>query len=283
MRAKRVIIRVINFCKRVKWRFGSLFLRLRGHYDKGGYQIFQKSVGNTLIIVPHADDEIVGCFHYITRFKDRVQLLYCQFLGDNYTDEMQKIRLLEFERFCKSIDLPFTISTPQNVVRDIKKLLVMQDITQIFSPSVVDWHPEHRLCSKLLSIALNDSSYLGEIYWYHVTIPIPFFAITHTIPVSKKGQEDKWNVFYKFYASQRNLNVDRFKYYEHANVNGTYAYESYLRLPNTLCLEFDELFITEIEADRSFKTSLSNYLLTYKKASEYYLKILERWRHLQYL
>ncbi len=167
-----------------------------------------------LIIVPHADDELIGCHEFIRKHKKNVLLFYCGMLGINLSKQNKLIRQKEFINYCKSENILYKLHK-DDIYSDIKDAIISYKPNVIFLPSYVDWHKEHRLVNEIVnSIFEKDCLSVNMIGWYQITVPINKDFINYSVSMSRKAQNEKWKRFRTFYNSQWHLPIRRFKYSE---------------------------------------------------------------------
>ena len=163
----------------------------------------------SLLIVPHADDELIGCYSLISghHIKD---VVYCRFSEK----EMGETRLQELKEFLAITESNLYVSN--GILQDdIWCLLKKNKYNSIFLPSPLDWHYEHRCLSHLL---LNIISYIPnynpDVYLYSITVPHCDFGNLRYGILSDQNQKKKWGEFVRCYKSQLHLPIRRFQYKE---------------------------------------------------------------------
>lgn len=172
-----------------------------------------KQFERILIIVPHADDELIGCYQLIKTHKKAVKLFYCGFTGSNFSIENREIRLLEFEIFCKNFGVEYIISSAEIAV-DLQKAITEYSPYTILLPSCIDWHSEHRQINYILKKILELTQIPHFLMWYHISVPMNSECVNLIISLSKQEQNIKWDNFSKYYMSQRYMPINRYKYLE---------------------------------------------------------------------
>lgn len=184
---------------------------------------------NCLIVVPHADDELIGCYQIIKLLRRNVRLFYCGYTGYDDSNKNKKTRLAEFIKFAESEKLTYHVSH-NNVYEDLKKVISEYKPNTIFLPSYVDWHWQHRECNTICLKILEELKFSPDIAWYQISIPLPYSLINYRVTMDKSLQNIKWKVFRNIYKSQKNLPCLRFKIIE--RINGkpfdSYAAEVFL-------------------------------------------------------
>lgn len=191
-----------SLIKKIYWKYQVVKTRKPFYNEKYSFDDFNK----ILIIVPHADDELIGCYHLITQYLEKITLLFCDYTGSNLNIKNKRIREQEFINFCMSKNIHFIIST--DLQGDITYFLNSTDTDLILLTSLIDWHEEHRKINLILNKCLHDSSYNGLIGWYQISVPL---AISNLgVYFSKKEKKKMEEEFYSFYPSQNNLPIERF-------------------------------------------------------------------------
>lgn len=224
---------------------------------------------NTLVISPHADDELIGCYAYIKKHNPTVFL--CSLTGSNNSIDNKLIRENEFEKFCLDNNLPFYIAR-ENLEKELKGQILNIKPDRILVPSMVDWHFEHRLINEILSNILKDLEINPEIFWYQVSVPITHQKINATTEINKKLFKEKWDSFYKYYPSQKNINVDRFKFLEKHTVLKTAA-ESYFAMDTKTWMQNVEILKPYEEKMNDLKSDINNLKNIKLLANEFYKKV----------
>lgn len=219
--------------QRSKWTIQFLILRLRS-YAKEEINLCNIDVDKVIIIVPHADDELIGCFQFMKSNKTKVCLFYCDMTGSNNDETNKHIRRKEFERLCSESSFEYVISS-ENINYSLSKVVEEYDPNAILLPSIVDWHPQHREVNNIVRIVLCQIDKKPKIIWYQVTVPINFKWANYYVPMNRQQHNEKWNMFSIVYKSQRKMPLIRFKYNE--RIAGK-KYDKYAA--ETFCvLEFD--------------------------------------------
>jgi N-acetylglucosamine malate deacetylase 1 len=140
---------------------------------------------SVLIVAPHQDDEIIGCGGALAlqvRSGKKASIVILQDGADGHEElgttreaqrdmrneeSRQAAALLELDppRFLNHARL--AESVPQ-AVEELKKLLTEQKIDAVFTPFVLDGHPDHRTANYILAAALNSVSWDVRILCYEV-------------------------------------------------------------------------------------------------------------------
>lgn len=178
--------------------------------------------GFSLIIAPHADDELIGCFSYIKEHPNSI-VLYCGLLGSHYNEENANIRKREFVSFCEANRISFKILN-NKLMEEIGAAIQEIKPSNVLIPSFVDWHYEHRLIN---SIVLDLEDYLTgcNIIWYRISVPIMLY--NYSVEESKQDYINKWENFHLHYQSQKSINYKRFQFVEKHCIANVFASELY--------------------------------------------------------
>lgn len=172
-----------------------------------------------LLIAPHADDELLSSFTLLKNASS-IAVYYCGFTGTNNSAVNREKRYEEIHKLCDQLKIPFiygggTCDNLSQVIGNYNVLVV---------PSVVDWHPEHRKVSYLLSDILHRTGSTPSIYTYSVTVPNESDSTVLCIPMTKHQQNNKYKLFREIYFSQSFMPLYRFIINE--RING-YSISSY--------------------------------------------------------
>lgn len=199
-----------NFYLTIKWRFSAFIISFLNIdiYSKSTI-LDIKNLKKSLILVPHADDEWIGCSQILKNSKNKT-VYYLNFLGKNYSAENEITRLNELKNLQKEIGFQLVISDDRKNHDDLKKLIDNNNFSEIFIPSPIDWHPEHILVNNIFKniyslIENKDFS----MFFYEVSVPMPSKIEKKFLPMSKKEVKEKQNIFKKHYPSQKNIPIER--------------------------------------------------------------------------
>ena len=181
-----------------------------------------------LILVPHADDELIGCFESVTT--------YCfGFTGEAVPHKNIQSRNLEIKD--ASIKLQFNlILSNENFYDELKGIIQEGGWDLICVPNLIDWHNDHLAVNHVLRKVLDE---LGEIkktiqiLSYQISVPFLEDGFTHYLPMDKQEQSLKWRVFRDVYKTQYNIPAFRFKLNERiaGQLIGLHAAELYSIAP----------------------------------------------------
>lgn len=137
---------------------------------------------NIIIVAPHADDEIIGCWGLFAR--ESVEAVY---YGPTTPE-----REVEAKAFCQAFGVRY-------VLVSVDKLLNLLGPGQrgavYFPDPVFETHPVHRMCGAIGERLLRAGR---DVVFYSTNMVAPYI---YEVPFSK----EKKQVLEKYYPSQRNL------------------------------------------------------------------------------
>lgn len=231
--------------------------------------------GNMLIIVPHADDELIGCYYFIKKYIKDIDIFYCGYTGSNFSYENKNIREQEFKNLANKLGVRYIISS-RNQGKELKKLIAKNNYSFILAPSLIDWHKEHRKINYILKeIILKEESNF-RIIWYQISVPLNIDCVNFNIGANKKLFEEKWENFEKIYKSQKTMPILRYQLYEKliGKLVGRYSCENYISLPQNYFLEYINLlnFKEKEEQLNLLKNKINNLEEIYLEAAKFYKK-----------
>ncbi len=201
----------------------------------------------TVILIPHADDEWVGCSSLVKNGSDI--LLYDMDMNggdDKFLHEARYNELLKISTLYNKPLLKVGLSRSLSLIEIIKK----EKPQMICVPFFFDWHPEHIEVMGILRQALLNLEYDVDIAMYQVSMPIPRNCITHINPMSKIEWKRKWKMFEGIYKSQTEIPYKRFAINERVNgaVCESYAGEAFVYCGASAWLaNYDEWLLTSDE------------------------------------
>ena len=255
---------------KIRWFFQFRKTIRDGYYHKVYEKLPIENLYRTLIIAPHSDDEWIGASSIIRSSKD-VDVLYMEFYGDNYSEANIVTRRIEI---CNSSILnKFNLVSIDSANRKGDLISVLQkQYTSIFIPSYVDWHPEHRETFKIFAetYMLLRSQIKSTIYLYNISVPhLNNTWCIKIMPMTKKEQFYKWDVFGRIYLSQ-DMPIFRYKLQERINAFFVkkYASELFVEMTEEMFKEGlnvldDSVKISELDA---YKNIINN-IFSIRKAT----------------
>lgn len=227
--------------------------------------------GSILVIAPHADDELIGCYQLIKNYSSNVTVFYCSFLGSNYSDNNRVIRENEIKNYINSQGIGLYISSPKQIAKDLLCVINTIKPNYVFIPSIIDWHPEHRKVNIIIAdIVKNFPFYIG---WYHVSLPIPGDFVSAYSSMTETEQKNKWSSMQSFYTSQLHMDIERFVLVEKLSGETDYAREVYMILSDDRFLSIVQNAIDIEEHLDNLKTILGDLNKMYKQTNAFYRKI----------
>lgn len=174
-------------------------------------------LGNTLIIVPHADDELIGC-HGILKKTDKNVWLY--YIGHYPIVDEQLRHTRDNELLSLSKLFGINVISHNDDISNLIDAINRHKITSVFTPDFVDWHEDHQNASLLLKESIPNLDHQPDIYTYSVTVPFKSHGQLYALPYTRQELSEKWNLFYEIYRSQNFMPVCRFKNQERINAIG---------------------------------------------------------------
>lgn len=148
------------------------------------------SNGRNLIIAPHPDDEVIGCFSVLEGSKNVDILLMTDGEGgivNKSKEETKRIRKSEFEAGISIFDVEhvFRKSLPDGRVPTDGSIyggIELSVYDRIFVPNPFDRHPDHIAVTQSL-LQLGSSNFSSEVLicFYEVWAPLPFVNVVADI------------------------------------------------------------------------------------------------------
>jgi len=126
-----------------------------------------------LILVPHADDEIIGCYTILSNYSKQVKLFYLNYTGENQNKHIKEIRLQELNNLSNLFNINL-ISIEADYVNNLRNIINFYNPSIIFVPTLIDWHPEHFRTNEILFNTLNNIKRNNiRVISYSISVPIP--------------------------------------------------------------------------------------------------------------
>lgn len=167
--------------------------------------------GKKIILIPHADDEWIGCSTIIRTYND---VLLCDMdMAGGDSKAVHAVRKKELQSIADLYKKEI-IYIYEDKVNHLLEIIESQKPAYVFLPYYIDWHKEHIMVMDLLEEVL--SHYTGDVYicMYQVSLPIADSQITHVLSMNKKSFLEKWDMFMRVYKSQMHLPIGRFGAHE---------------------------------------------------------------------
>lgn len=193
-----------------KWALQFLIVQSHKKYKIEKYNLDAEKI---LIIVPHADDELIGCYQFMKSTNAKVRLFYCNMTGSNTDVNNKDIRKNEFKELCHKNGFEYSVSD-EIIEQSLNKAIREYNPDAIFLPSIVDWHPQHREVNDITRTILYNTGKKPKMIWYQVTVPIDYKWVNYYVPMNKHQQNEKWEMFSHAYKSQNSMPLMRLKYNE---------------------------------------------------------------------
>ena len=208
-----IVDRAWSIRTRVSWHVDAFKIR---HALAPKADIQPLPSGKTLVLVPHPDDEWIGCSRIVSDTSREVVLVDMDMSGDD-SPERHEVRKKELAAVAGLFDRK-VVRVSFDKVRLLQDILARETPRYVAVPFFVDWHREHLAVIETLERALgnNPPPDLG-IAMYQISVPILPPAVTHAVPLDKKAQQCKWNVFSRYYPSQSYMSSERFRLCERIN------------------------------------------------------------------
>jgi len=197
--------------------------------------------------------------------------LYFGLSGGKQAEEINKIRLNEFDSFCieEGFDYAHIIDSSVDLVNHID-----ESVDIIMLPSYVDWQTDHRLVNDIVIEYLKKSKLNPEIMLYNITVPLSDKFTNFVHPMNKKEQNCKYLMFSNHYTSQRSMPTKRFMYQERSSgkIINKYAGERFYILSLKEYLEI--LRVLNNDFNEKSLNKLYNYInklrMVYKESKQIY-------------
>lgn len=178
--------------------------------------------GKTILLIPHADDEWIGCSQLITNQEREVILCYADMPGGDTTEIHQK-RYYELLSVANRYHRKLVTLGTDNAQRigSLITLIKTEEPVYLGLPFYYDWHNEHIEVMKILYGVLgqlNAEKHIQyKILMYQVSVPIPVSLMTDCCAMTKNEFQKKWTVFKNIYKSQLKIPWKRFGWNEYIN------------------------------------------------------------------
>jgi len=262
-------LRIIN-C--IKWHIEYFFIKVTFNKKTKAQSLSIKNNEINVILVPHADDELIGAYQLTFSNICNTKLLFFEMTGSNDDIENKAIRTNEFLNYCDRNSLNCVLLNKDSFLFDY---IPNTKHINLFFPSCVDWHHEHRIISEFVKKSICDRCEKVSFYWYSITIPI-VSKRTIFIEENKENLKKKYDEFRCVYKSQSHLPIIRFVLQE--RINGMninkYGAENYIEISfDELCKSIDYVHKHEEELN-CLKKCINNIRKIRKKSKEIYDKLL---------
>lgn len=186
--------------------------------------------GVKIILIPHSDDEWIGCNQLI--INDEVVLCNLDMSGGD-SEKTHYARFLELQNTAKKYGKEL-ITIFKDKPKEIALLIKKKKPEYILLPFYLDWNEEHIIVMKEFREALNILELEGwpntfRIAMYQVSVPLTSVVVTNALPLTKRQWKTKWKEFVKNYNTQKIIPYRRFAFQEYVNgkITNTFAAEVY--------------------------------------------------------
>lgn len=208
-----IVDRAYSFRTRLAWHVDAFRIR-RALSPKADIQPLPS--GKTLILIPHPDDEWIGCSGIVSDASREVVFVDMDMSGDD-SAERHEARKKELAAVAGLFGRK-VVRVSSDKVQSLRDILQQEFPRYVAVPFFIDWHREHLAVIATLARALeNYPSADLDIVMCQISVPMLPPVITHAIPLDKKVQQRKWNVFSRYYPSQGYMPVERFRLCERIN------------------------------------------------------------------
>lgn len=215
LKIKKIILLVLQSRQNLFWILQAFFIRFRIKHDvtvkNGDFN------GTKLILMPHCDDEWIGCSQIIC---NNTQVTICDMdMSGGDSVELHSIRKSELLKVITKYNLKYKL-LGGNRIQELLEILQSIRPNYVFLPFFKDWHSEHIEVMALLKDVLKIYSPQINIAMYQVSLPISGKYITHANGMDLQLLNEKWDTFKKIYTTQNCIKIVRFKANE--IINGKY-------------------------------------------------------------
>lgn len=214
---KKKLLKIKNV---LTWNFERLLIR-------NGKKILKSGLphGKKIVLVPHSDDEWIGCSQIIKNERDTV--IVNMNMDGNDNKDIHKIRYNEMQVTSRKYGIKI-ISLRDDKVNHLSEIIEQENPKYICVPYYIDWHDEHiEVMHILRKVLRSNDNYI--IIMYQVSLPICLDDITNYYSLNRKDWKKKWIHFKKTYKTQSNFPWYRFATNERINGSslGCFAAETY--------------------------------------------------------
>lgn len=220
--------------------------------------------GSFVILIPHADDEWIGCSRIIQQ-RSPVYLVDMDMPGGD-SKEMHCVRKEELKQLARKFNTQLYILDDASKKKRLYDIIINLKPDYILLPFFYDWHPEHLKVIDILDDVLRNINIKVSILMYQVSMPISCCFINHALPLSRKEQRTKWRVFQKIYKTQSHIPTYRFSMNEliYGKLINSYAAEVFVKMSAEEWLESKKNFVLSQE-DKDYLLSNINKIRGVRK------------------
>ena len=271
-----IIAFLYRFWRSFKWICQAIHLRVLSKDD--AEVNISRPEGSSFILIPHVDDEWIGCSQVVLSNTD-VYLCDMDMPGGD-CDEIHAERKKELDLMAEKFNHP-VIAISNDKVYSLKKEIMEKRPRNIFVPFFIDWHSEHQEVINILHDSLSqlERQYLDSLYviMYQVSVPMPYKAINCGLSMSIKSCYYKWNVFKQIYSTQ--TMIPRFRFACNEYINGGVVkkmmMEPYSKLKATEWLNHHLIFSPFFYEMGMLKDNVNNLNESRKAAMSFYIRVLK--------
>ncbi len=215
---KSLYIRLQKKKNVLKWRYESRKLRLSYTYKR---LPLLDNCTKTIILIPHADDEWVGCSTIVSGHTDVILCNMDMVGGDS--ESLHKVRFNELANVANLCQKRLITLTGDKKI-NLRKIILENHIEKVFVPFFFDWHEEHRETMHILRAVLKKIEEDISVIMYQVSLPIVETRINYANGYDRKTWNLKWSNFEEFYKTQISIPYKRFAFSERINGALTNSY-----------------------------------------------------------
>jgi len=209
-------IRCFKRCfKNLKWLCQALVVRNRMNV-KVVDQLDESA--SYMVLIPHADDEWIGCSQVIRKMKSVFFVDTNMDGGDSPSLHIE--RKGELQMIASKFNRPLCI-LEKNKIEELSQIVKNSSPDYILVPFFYDWHPEHIFVMDLLEQVLKKENQEIKVLMYQVSVPIGKKWVNRVMPMCREELREKWNIFKAVYRTQ--LCIPYFRFAMHELVDGLYS------------------------------------------------------------
>lgn len=222
MIVKRIFSKALSVKNNMYWKKSAKKLRK----ETVSLGVEKPGEGKIIILMPHSDDEWIGCSQLIIHRSHNILVLNLDMCGgdDEYTHSVRR-----HEAITVSNMYHYELKLASNPIEDLIRTIVDYSPDFIFLPCYFDWHEEHIRVMNAFMSAADTVGFSGKVGMYQVSLPIPDEIINCGFPMSHKTWKEKWKLFKSYYPTQCFIPSTRFAIQEYINgpLANSYATEVY--------------------------------------------------------
>lgn len=261
-----------------------IFLYFYYEFSKKGYyykdDMFKNKNRRILFIAPHVDDETIGAGATLIKHGKNEDEITCVYMADGSgaISELSKEELIEERKKeamkikeivgmkeVKFMGMPDSEVEPnKEAIEKLKKILDEVDPYIIYTPFLIDGHPDHVNSSRILIEALREwNPKFKHIYMYEVNTRIKPDKINNIVIMDKEEFKEK-DELYKVFESQYVMGFDAFSMVDRAKryiTDEGYAIESFIRMDFEGLDDYNNYLLEENFEPTDFRQLSSRYNL----------------------